>query len=271
MIEVVIPLSVAFLFVAGGLTVWRWARGPATRWSGRLLRALLLSVIGMGLITAAVWNLSKSRTFQFFGGLVRRVETGEPVVALTFDDGPTAEYTTEVLAILAEQNVKATFFVVGQALADNMPAAQQIVAAGHELGNHTYSHQRMILKSYPTVQQEVESTNRLIREAGYTGPIHFRPPYSKRFLVLPYYLHQTGQLSIFMDVEPESDPAIAGDTGRIVADVLENARPGSIILLHVMMESRAVSRAALPNIIQGLRERGYRFVTVSELLEYDSR
>ncbi len=117
-------------------------------------------------VAVALWQVSKSRTFQFFGLIVPRVNTSEKVVALTFDDGPTPSATSEILKVLDEKRVKATFLVTGVELERNMSEARKIVAAGHELGNHSYSHSRMILVSPDLVQQEVEKTDRLIREAG---------------------------------------------------------------------------------------------------------
>jgi peptidoglycan/xylan/chitin deacetylase (PgdA/CDA1 family) len=266
MMEVGILVVITLAFTGGELGVWRLARGPAKRRLDLVLRVVILSLMSMLLVTASAWKLSKSRTFQCFGGMVPRVETSVPVVALTFDDGPSAQYTEEILAVLRKYDVKATFFVVGQALEENMTAAQRIVEEGHELGNHSYSHQRMVLKSYSFIQEEIEKTDQLIRETGYEGDIHFRSPYGKRLIVLPYYLSQTGRLNIFFDVEPESYPEVAADADKIIAHVLEGARPGSIVLLHVMPESRVESRKALPGIIQGLQAQGYDFVTVSELL-----
>jgi peptidoglycan/xylan/chitin deacetylase (PgdA/CDA1 family) len=124
----------------------------------------------------------------------------------------------------------------------------------------------MIAKSYAFVQQQIEETDRLIRAAGYVGEIQFRSPYGKKLVVLPYYLWRTGRQNIFWDVAPEAYLEVATDPDKMVEHVLTEVRPGSIILMHVMGRKRAASRQALPGIIQGLRERGYRFVTVSELL-----
>jgi chitin deacetylase len=198
--------------------------------------------------------------------MVTRVETSRPVVALTFDDGPSPGVTEQILEILHAKGVRATFFATGQALEENLPEAQRIVANGHELGNHSYSHVRMIGRSYSFVQEEIERTDELIRAAGYEGDIHFRPPYGKRLIVLPYYLSATNRRTIFFDVEPESYTEIAGDAEKILEYVLEEARPGSIILLHVMNGSRVESLEAVPGIIEGLQSRGYTFVTISELL-----
>jgi chitin deacetylase len=225
-----------------------------------------LSLVIIPLVTGVAWRLSNSRTLQLFGEIIPRVETSEPLIALTFDDGPTARFTDTVLSTLREEDVRATFFVVGKALERNPAECQKIVAEGHELGNHSYSHLRMILKPYAFVRQEIEQTDQLIRACGYEGDIHFRPPNGKKLILLPYYLARTDRKSVSWDVGPESDREVASSADRIVQRVLDETRPGSIILLHTMYESRAESREALPAIIQGLRERGYRFVTVSELL-----
>ena len=214
----------------------------------------------------ALWEISKSRTFQFFGLIVPRVNTSEKVVALTFDDGPTPSGTSEILKVLDEMHVKATFFVIGAELEPNMSEGRKIVAAGHELGNHSYSHARMILVTPNFVQQEVEKTDRLIREVGYTGEINFRPPFGKKLLALPYYLSKTGRRTITWDVEADSKPEIARDAKKIIDVARSQMRPGSIILLHVMYPSRQESLKAVVGIVESLRREGYRFVTVSELL-----
>jgi peptidoglycan/xylan/chitin deacetylase (PgdA/CDA1 family) len=85
-------------------------------------------------------------------------------------------------------------------------------------------------------------------------------------VVLPYYLWQTGRRNIFWDVAPEGWSGVPDEAASIVEQVLDETRPGSIVLLHVMAKDRTASRKALPDIIEGLQERGYRFVTVSELL-----
>jgi len=227
----------------------------------------LFVVAALLVSTAALWNISKSRTFQFFGEIYPRIKTSEKVVALTFDDGPT-EMTGEVLPILNELNVKATFFAIGAELEKNMSQGERIVAAGHELGNHTYSHNRMVLKSYDYVRQEIEKTDQLIEEAGYHGEIVFRPPNGKKLFMLPFYMKQHNRKTIMWDVEPDSYPEVADSSDKITKYVLENTKPGSIILLHVMYGSRQESLNSIKGIVTGLTQQGYSFKTVSELLKY---
>jgi peptidoglycan/xylan/chitin deacetylase (PgdA/CDA1 family) len=227
----------------------------------------LLSVIILGGIVFSLHTLSNARTYQMFGDLVARVDTEMPVVALTFDDGPTKGYTEEVLRILDELDVPATFFVTGREVTENKDETRAIIAAGHELGNHSYSHPRMVFKSYDTIRSEVEETDAAIRAAGYDGPLHFRPPYAKKLFGLPWYLSANDRTTVMWDVEPETYPDVAADLNAFVEHVIQRTSNGSIILMHVMYKSREVSRQALPGIVAGLRERGFEFVTVSQLLE----
>lgn len=222
----------------------------------------LLTVLGFGL-----FRLSKSRTFQFFGSLTARVETGQKVVALTFDDAPT-DYSDSVLQVLADKQVKATFYAIGQNIKKSPEAAKNIVIAGHEIGNHSYSHTRMVLKTPGFIRSEITTTNELIRGLGYTGDVTFRPPYGKKLILLPWYLHQYGMPSVMCDIEP--DIYYPNDAQAMAAYVLKNIRPGSIILLHPLCAGCTAAREALPQIIDGLHSQGYRFVRVSELLSMNN-
>jgi Predicted xylanase/chitin deacetylase len=229
-------------------------------------RIALIAVVLILVISVGLRQVSRSRTFQFFGEIIPRVDTSQKIVALTFDDGPTPEATDQILAILSEMNVRATFFVTGAELEQNLEQGKKLVAAGHQLGNHSYSHVRMFFVTPSFVKQEIESTDKLIRETGYQGDIHFRPPYGKKLFTLPYYLWKHRRKSITWDVEPDSYPEIAADANKIVEHVLANTRPGSIIILHVMYPNRRESMKSVKMIVEGLRAEGYEFKTVSELL-----
>ncbi|MGD8623772.1 MAG: polysaccharide deacetylase family protein [Anaerolineae bacterium] len=265
--EVAIMLGLVVILAAGGLAAWRLLRGPAgARWqaAGRLA---LVALVAAGLVGWGSWQFSKQPTRQLFGGLVARATAAEKVVALTFDDGPTASYTDEVLAILDREGVPATFFVVGEALARNPEECRKIVAGGHALGNHSYSHPVLMLKSYGTIRDEIERTDALIRACGYEGEIYFRPPNGKKLLLLPYYLARTGRTTVTWDLAPEWGPEGAAGADEVVRQIVDEVQPGSIVLLHVMYRSRETSRQALPHVIHGLKEKGYRFVTIPKLLE----
>lgn len=227
------------------------------------LGAALVAALIMG---AGMWAIVDARSFQLAGNLVAKMDTTDRVVALTFDDGPSAAYIREILSTLLDHDVLATFFVTGREVDENPELARMLVEAGHELGNHSYSHQRMLFQSTEWYRQEVERTDLAIRRAGHQGEIYFRPPYGKRLLGLPRYLARTGRTTVMWDIEPESYPELAEDAVRMAAYVIDNVEPGSIVLMHLMYASRETSRQALPLIITGLQERGFELVTLSDLL-----
>lgn len=199
-----------------------------------------------------------------FGDMVVRIETDAPLVALTFDDGPSSNHTAEILDILAAHDVLATFFVTGREAEENPDQLRALITAGHDIGNHSFSHRRMVLMSPQTVRDELARTDSAIRAAGYQGPITFRPPYGKRLVVLPWILAQEDRLTVMWDVDPGSTPGATAAT--IAENAVEAARPGSIILLHAMYDSRTPTRNALDSIIAGLRAKGLEPVPLSELL-----
>jgi peptidoglycan/xylan/chitin deacetylase (PgdA/CDA1 family) len=211
--------------------------------------------------TLAVMNL---RNFQFFGELIDHVETDQKVIALTFDDSP-GPASDQVLQILKEQGIKATFFSIGQNIEKYPEQFQNILNADMEIGNHSYSHQRNVFKPYDFYRQEINNTNQLIRQAGYSKPIHFRPPYGKKLFGLPWYLAEQKIKTIMWDVEI---PETSFTTEQITDYIVKNTKPGSIILMHPFCESECQNeRAALPEIISELKAQGYMFLTVSELLD----
>jgi len=162
--------------------------------------------------------------------------------------------------------VRATFFVTGRELAAAPEAGRRLVAAGHELGNHTWSHRRMALVGLRTVRAEIEPTDSVIRLAGHRGPIHFRPPYGFKLAVLPWYLRRVRRTTVTWDVEPDSYAEVAATPEGIVRHVLERVRPGSVILLHPWYPSRRTSLAAVGPLVDSLRASGYAVGPVRELL-----
>jgi peptidoglycan/xylan/chitin deacetylase (PgdA/CDA1 family) len=232
------------------------ARGRWLRRLAALAALLLLAAIGS-------YRLMNARGFQVAGELTDRVATGEKVVALTFDDGPD-EHTEEIIGVLAEQRVRATFFVVGSQVTAHPRAARALVAQGHQLANHTYTHRRMVFVTPATVASEVERTDAAIRAAGQRGEIVFRPPTGKKLLALPLYLANHQRRTVMWDVEPDS--GTTPTAAEIVTAVREQTRPGSIILLHPWYAGGQNTREAIKGLITELREQGYRFVTVAELL-----
>ncbi len=236
------------------MRLWKW-----------VVAVCLLLVLG----ATGLFHLSRSVGFQLFGDLIAHGARNAPHIALTLDDGPTPAFTQDVLDILADRGVTATFFLTGEASERRPDLVRLIAEAGHEIGNHSYSHSRMVLKSPQFVRDELARTDRVLRSAGYDGALHFRPPYGKKLFVLPWVLSRQDRLSITWDVDGDGDPALQNDPQAIADHVIENTQNGSIILLHVMFRSRGASRDALPLIIDGLRAKGVQFVTISDLIEPD--
>ena len=206
---------------------------------------------------------------QFVGESVRRVETHEKVVALTYDDGPNPFGTQAVLDLLARRNVHATFFLVGNRVQQYPELAQKIWQAGHQVGNHSWSHSLLMFKTYATVWQEVEKTDLLLRQLGYTDEIYFRSPHGMKFISLPRVLNTMHKKNILFDV-------VAWDwrspgAPKIARKVLHEVRPGSIILLHDGVGKQSDTLKAVDHIITTLKDRGFKFVTVAELLTYEHK
>ncbi len=229
-------------------------------------RSAVIAAVVLVIAAFGLYRLARSRTFQLFGRLVARVETAERAVALTFDDGPNPARVDEILRALREADVRATFFVTGHDMDTDRDAGRRLVAAGHELGNHTYTHARMVLRSAAFVRDEIERTDTAIRDAGERHAIPFRPPYGWKLFRLPLYLRCTGRTTVTWDLEPDSYADVRATPEGIAVYVHANVRPGSIVLLHVWWSGNETSRAAIPLVARRLRADGYPLVTISELL-----
>lgn len=222
----------------------------------------LLSV----LVLYVVWSVIRSPYYMLLGDIVARVDTTEKVIALTLDDGPLPGHTGETLALLADQDIPATFFVIGKEAAAHPEELKAIVTAGHTVGNHGYNHHMLAFLPPAQIAEEVEKTDQVIRASGYTGVIPFRTPYNLKFIALPLYLERHDRPDISRDVMVKEGSTRTAEA--IAADIVTKVRPGSIILLHPMYDHTASSRAAIPLIVKELKNQGYTFVSMPELLNY---
>lgn len=191
-----------------------------------------------------------------------RVETLRSAVALTFDDGPHPQHTPRLLDILAEYRVRATFFVIGTQVRRFPDIARRIVAEGHELGNHTWLHPLLTHHDDSSVLSEIDRTQEVIWQTTGQVPVTFRPPYGAMSARQSRMLHDRRNLpSVNWSVDPQDwqRPGAAIVAQRMV----EGAQPGAIILAH---DIHAATVSAVPDAISGLQARGFRCVTMSELL-----
>jgi len=214
---------------------------------------------------------------SLFGKVVNKVETERKAVALTFDDGPNRLYTPQILEVLAKKDVKATFFVNGLNISGNEGLVRKMVKEGHMIGNHSYSHKNLTLVTSETVREELERNEDLIEKVAGMSFKLFRAPYGYyNSLFLMKYLADNGYVIIGWSVDPQDWKNQS--VSFIVADVLENTSSGAIILLHDGPENfgkdnlgvgRQGTVEAVGVIIDKLRERGFEFLTLPELLELD--
>ncbi len=212
---------------------------------------------------------------QLFGRVYYQSESKEKIVALTFEDGPNEPYTTQILDVLAKYRVKATFFLIGENIELSPLSAKQVIADGHVIGNHSYRHSPgQALSSYGL------SDLKLAQETIYkvTGrlPHLYRSPKGKTPWELDW-LEDEGMIEVTWSVasnEFASGLTFGTPPDKIADEIISKVRPGKIIVLYdgagtdhdFVNANRSLTVEALPLIIEGLLERGYKFVTVPELL-----
>lgn len=179
-------------------------------------------------------------------------------IAITFDDGPCEKWTTYLLDELKKRDVVATFFVVGKNAARNKELIYRMKKEGHMIGNHTYSHIEITSCSDNVVKEEIERTNSLIKEITQEDTIFLRPCYGKYD---KKHSVEDDMMVVMWDIDPYDWRTT--DVNKIVDNVLKNVAENKIILMHDIYES---SVKAAVKIVDELTKRGYRFVTVDEIL-----
>lgn len=182
-------------------------------------------------------------------------------IALTFDDGPHPNVTPQILQTLREQNVKATFFMLGSQVEKYPDMAKQVADSGHEIGNHTYSHLNARKRTMVEVAEEIRATSEMIELATGVKPMLFRPPYGNYTSEVLEYAEQNGYSTVLWSVD--SQDWKSKNAGAINNMVTQHAATGSIVLMH---DIHAATAEALPQLIEKLQMEGYQFITISELL-----
>lgn len=202
------------------------------------------------------------------GALYRKRETAEKKIALTFDDGPSKQNTDQILSILKEYNIRATFFVIGENAEKDPDRIRSIFDAGHEIGNHTYSHAYISKISQEELKKELTRTDDILKSITGSRPTVFRPPggyYDDASLAV---VDSMGYRVVLWSVDTR-DWSIP-KSEKIVSKVEERAGSGDIILFHDLEDKRLPTPEALKKIIPYLIENGYEFVTISELLDQEA-
>jgi len=199
--------------------------------------------------------------------LLWRAQTDEPVLALTFDDGPDPTYTVPLLDTLAEHDVQATFFLVGERAVQHRDLLRRELAGRHELGNHTWGHTDLSMLSRAETRLELDRTSQVIVDISGAAPAVLRPPWGRISGTAMHIAAEQAMDVMVWDVRLlEADRDAAGN----VEHVLRELRPGMVLLAHDAGPGRhSIGVAAMPGIIRGAKARGFRFVTASEMLSLD--
>lgn len=234
------------------------------------VEALKSAMLGIWQQEAKAKSLMVSVPAPFQGTIISEAKLSSPdkAIALTFDDGPWPKTTAQVLNILKQNHVKATFFWIGQAVQDSPQIAQQVVAEGHAVGNHTWHHwYRQMDKA--TAAREIDRTAEVIYKTTGVRTSLFRPPGGILNNGVADYAKKHKYVVAMWS--PKACEFTRHPFGQIFVNcVLMSAKPGGIVLLHDGGGNHTTVQA-LPQIIYGLKKRGYRFVTVPELLEMQQR
>src|SRR5881392_3019742 len=190
------------------------------------------------------------------------VHVDGPYIAMTFDDGPQAKFTPKLLDLLAAHHIKATFFVIGENVAEHPEIVARAAREGHEIGNHSWSHPNFGKMSDQAVRRQLQQTDDAIKNATGERPTLMRPPYGSITAREKRWVHdEFGYRIILWDVDPydwkRPGPAVVRNR------ILKETQPGSIVLSH---DIHPGTIEAMPSTFDALEAKGFKFVTVSELI-----
>ena len=206
-----------------------------------------------------VWLFSQINARIRRDAILEQVDPQQPMVALTFDDGPNVRYTPQILDILYETQTPATFFLIGEKLAGQELLVKEIASSGHEIGNHTYSHQNLAKLDCLEIRQEIQKMQETLR--------NILPDYTIRYLRPPYgsytqEVEQTADIPLVLWTVDSGDWEEKGDAQPIIQTVPEQIQNGGIVVFH---DDNPYTVEALQVIIPALKEKGFQFVTISQL------
>ncbi|WP_406601058.1 polysaccharide deacetylase family protein [Lysinibacillus louembei] len=207
-----------------------------------------------------------NRSRQYYeeaGQVVWDIHTDQKVLALTFDDGPHQAYTSEILDLLALHGAKATFFIIGENAKKNPALVERIDEEGHEIANHTYTHP--LKTTVPKLIEEIEQTSELLEQITGNRPKLFRPVGGQYTDAMIDAIAEEGYKVVMwswhLDTEDWKEPGV----GKIL-QIVNSAKEGDVILFHDGGGNRQQTVEALKQALPQLKEQGYTFVTISELL-----
>ncbi|MDD5019546.1 MAG: polysaccharide deacetylase family protein [Candidatus Omnitrophica bacterium] len=237
----------------------------------RTLRLVLLLAI-LVVFFGAVFIIFFDQAVFVRRGTIYREEVGEKVVALTFDDGPSPVWTSKILDVLKEADVRATFFMLGEHVEKYPDVARRVVAEGHDIGNHTYDHR--VLLTYFNVRKlenEIRRTEGIIQKVTGVTTRYFRPPKAWMTAREKKLIRSMGYEIVLWSLN--SKDWVTFDDKYMIKYLMHHVRPGDIILFHdsggafsTEGGDRDETVLAVMRLIERLKEKGWKFVTVTELL-----
>jgi peptidoglycan/xylan/chitin deacetylase (PgdA/CDA1 family) len=228
----------------------------------------LCTAAGIGIATTAGYQ-SMSPTGQWYGRTFTGIRTGSKRLALTYDDGPNDPHTFRLLDVLANHNVRATFFLIGRYVRQRPDIVREIVRAGHVIGNHTFTHPLLIFQSAREIKQQLTDCTLAISDAVGEHSNLFRPPFGGRRPAVLQIARQLGLEPVMWNVTGyDWNAQSAGDIQHKVA---RRVRGGNVILLHdgghkQFGVDRSRSVVASDKIISKYKSEGYEFVTIPQMM-----
>lgn len=193
------------------------------------------------------------------------ISVKEKAVAITFDDGPNEQYTSELLSIFRENQAKATFFMIGEQIQKAPEVARRVNAEGHEIGNHTFTHPYLTQLEHADCFEEIRRTDALIEQTTGVKPCVFRPPFFDYNLEVSKVIEEFNY-GVIGAVNGEARDWEEPGIQHIFEKSLEVIQPGSILIFHDGYGDRSQTIEAVRQLVVHLKNEGYQLLTVSELL-----
>lgn len=242
----------------------------------KTVRIILFLIIFLILTTIAFCVFFDQAIFTR-NGTIYKINTQDKVIALTFDDGPSSIWTPQILNILKEHNVKATFFMIGKHVEKYPEIVKRIAQEGHEMGNHTYLHHVLIYYTDDELQLELSHTKSLIEKITGKSVELFRPPKAWLTTNEKEYIKNMGYKTILWNLNSKDWVTLFSED-YIIKHLTKKIRPGSIILFHdsggifsIEGGNRSNTIKSVLRLINELKSKGYKFLTVSELLKHHDK
>ena len=241
----------------------------------KILTIALIILISITL-AIAIFTIFFDQAVLMRKGTVYRVRIAKKIVALTFDDGPSPIWTPQILDVLKKANVKATFFMTGMHVKEYPDVARRVAKEGHEIGNHSFNHNVLLYYTKEELKEEILTAEAIIRNATGQKTTLFRPPKAWLTKREKKKIKELGYKVVLWTLN--SKDWVTFDDKYIIRYIVKNVRPGDIILFHdsggvfsIEGGDRHETVLAVRRVIEKLREQGYQFVTVGELLKMEPK